>query len=398
MNFGASLSSNHTRSTHFYALFGTHNAVFQLVKSKVGGKNDEDKPDESMVWYALSLDDCTESIHTAHERDRSQFQQDIPHFPVPKYLQGTSTEEETSGFASSLLVSPQLQQRVASKGPRDSNYDVIESEAAPAKRHVVPTKKSVTTAKNFFAAKSTTTSKPTSSSTFASKKTTVGTVSSSNTNKSKSTQSNTLSFPPKKSTTTNNINNKKVVNKNGKGDEEKENVKNKSSKVVGNADDFVGDMDEEEDSEDDAESMEEEEKEVPKPPLPVGKPKAAARKATRTATTRSDSDDEQKETVEKDSTEAEETNAKKSTSTDNGDVTRKRARRKKMVEKTCTDEHGYLHTTTEVIWEDVPSDEEDAYITVSSRTNKNTKTTKKTNPPPKKVLKQGSILGFFAKK
>jgi DNA polymerase subunit Cdc27 len=62
-------------------------------------------------------------------------------------------------------------------------------------------------------------------------------------------------------------------------------------------------------------------------------------------------------------------------------------RRKRLVEKTSMDASGYLHTETQVIWEDV-SDEEDLVVKQA---------------PVKKVatkggMKQGSLMGFFGKK
>ena len=62
-------------------------------------------------------------------------------------------------------------------------------------------------------------------------------------------------------------------------------------------------------------------------------------------------------------------------------------RRKRLVETTSMDASGYLHTETQVIWEDV-SDEEDVVVKKA---------------PVKKVvsksgMKQGSLMGFFGKK
>lgn len=70
-----------------------------------------------------------------------------------------------------------------------------------------------------------------------------------------------------------------------------------------------------------------------------------------------------------------------------------RRRRKKLVQKTSMDAQGYLHTETQEIWEDIPSDEEDEPIFIPKKP-----TTTQQTSTKKVAMKQGSLLGFFTKK
>jgi hypothetical protein len=110
----------------------------------------------------------------------------------------------------------------------------------------------------------------------------------------------------------------------------------------------------------------------------------------------------------------------------NSNATHSRRRRKKLVERTYTDAKGYLHTETQEIWEEIPSDEENdnssTLPTIGQSNNENGhNTTKKSQqlikgkasdkgtkllPNSKNSkkgtaashLKQGSLMGFFSKK
>jgi hypothetical protein len=75
------------------------------------------------------------------------------------------------------------------------------------------------------------------------------------------------------------------------------------------------------------------------------------------------------------------------------DPNRKRKRRKKLVEKTSK-VNGYIRTDTEMIWEDVPTDEE-------VEEEKKTIVKTKIKPAPaksKQSMKQMGMMGFFKKK
>jgi hypothetical protein len=62
-------------------------------------------------------------------------------------------------------------------------------------------------------------------------------------------------------------------------------------------------------------------------------------------------------------------------------------RRKKLVEKTTMDAHGYMHTETHVEWEEIDVADEPSINVEKKKVVKNTKN-----------MKQGSLMGFFAKK
>ena len=66
-----------------------------------------------------------------------------------------------------------------------------------------------------------------------------------------------------------------------------------------------------------------------------------------------------------------------------------------MVEKTYTDEQGYLYTSTEAVWEDVNSDEEPEATKPAEKESPKKKAKKAVKP---KAMKQGTLMGFFTKK
>ena len=168
--------------------------------------------------------------------------------------------------------------------------------------------------------------------------------------------------------------------------EEKEN--NKRTKAIGNADDFVGDEEESEDEEE----------------APVQKPAVVRERARPSADdlVLMDEDREDNEPVH--------SNAKatvygamddfakpKEPAAATDEEPKRRRRRKRLVDKTTMDEHGYLHTETQEIWEDIPSDEERA-----EEEAKKAKAPASIRPKKKVVkasgMKQGSLMGFFKKK
>lgn len=175
--------------------------------------------------------------------------------------------------------------------------------------------------------------------------------------------------------------------------DEKENNKQSRKVPIGDADDFVGDMDEEED--------EEEEK-----PAASQKPLLRGRRKPEPT----DNDDEvmiedSGDEIAKDAAKptihgamddfAKPKEAQLSQDSEGGE--KRRRRRKKIVKKAYTDEKGYLHTESQEVWEDVPSDEEEETKKkpakpVSAPTRPKKKAAKSTD------MKQGSLMGFFKKK
>lgn len=187
-----------------------------------------------------------------------------------------------------------------------------------------------------------------------------------------------------------------------KKEDEKE---NSDVKKVGNADDFVGDMDDDDDDDDDS---------VDRKPVA---PKVPVRPQPRTVRIQSDNDDDDSED-DKPKTNRRKKEvasgamdafvAKPSDSSTAADAAGagpqpKRRRRKRLVTTTSMDAHGYLHTETHEQWEDILSDEEEippkpAAIQPATAATKKTSLSSKKPNSGKSGLKQGSITGFFQKK
>lgn len=205
-----------------------------------------------------------------------------------------------------------------------------------------------TTAQSFFGKKNDSTSSSQS------------TTSSSNNKRSQSkistTQAKKKAFFGNASTTTKAAPTKKKTKPSAPAKpEEKENTIN-----VGTADDFVGDEDE------DDEFMEQE-KERESRNAEIAKEQEARERARQ---------------LEEERLRAEE-KSRKAAEAPVAVVGKKR--RKRMVEKTTMDESGYMHTETTAVWEEIDDDEP-----VVATKRKPVKSTKN--------MKQGNLMGFFAKK
>jgi len=206
----------------------------------------------------------------------------------------------------------------------------------------------------------------------------------------------------------------------------------KSKPIYGNADDFVGDEDEDEEDE----KLDKERKKR----IALGKMKEIREIALKSNNPTKPKKMVSRELVQKERLKLEkeangesegeddETSTKKHGAMDSftqrktspmvSQVSRKR-QRKKMVEKTSMDEKGYIHTETVTVWEDIPSDEElekennsnqstNAYpvgkkqktLGVQASTASSTRPTGKSvvKKKPKKNMKQAGLMGFFTKK
>lgn len=210
----------------------------------------------------------------------------------------------------------------------------------------------------------------------------------------------------------------------------KESFGKSGSKTVGNADDFVGDLDDDDDDDDDVMDVSkaedpavEEEKPRKKRASPSSKSKSRKQKQPRPTIYDDDDDDDGYNAQDYDDdcqpkvtgamdAFAKATSSKKvaADSGENGSKGKNKRRRKRLVEKTTVDPSGYLHTETQEIWEDIPTDEEDTE-TVLTRGKPPQQLLKKTNQQSKKLgatsstksgkkgpMKQGSLMGFFGKK
>ena len=145
------------------------------------------------------------------------------------------------------------------------------------------------------------------------------------------------------------------------------------AKKVGNADDFVGDIEDSDDDDDDVvvvrktTNIPKKEPTPPPSPVPQQQPPSPVRGAI-------------------------DAFAEK-------DPNRKRKRRKRMVEKT-TMVNGYLRTETVAVWEDVPSDEENAaeQKLLQERITKPKSKPTGSGKSSKQPMKQTGLMGFFKKK
>lgn len=341
--------------------------AFCLEKSSLDSKVLE----SSSLWFALSLKNCRDSVHTAHEKDSSQFQNEIEHFPLPSLVEPHDhddlEEAATVGFASTVDIAANMKERLATLGKRKANQ-TLDTEPSNASGQIAPKKKTATTARNFFSSRNSGTN-GTASVTNKKSKRSVSTLSSSQKSSAKTETARTkppskMFFKSKEGT---------HISKQAKqiANEEKENVQNKSP-TVGNADDLVFD----EESSD--EEVEEE-----------TVPKASQSRQTFTSTKE---DIKEEEKYQEAPLKTEEPQPK------NSSRTGAKRRRKRMVEKTYTDENGYLFTETKAVWEDVSSSDDEkesstANKTVAPAANKS----KKSGARPKS-MKQASLMGFFGKK
>lgn len=170
--------------------------------------------------------------------------------------------------------------------------------------------------------------------------------------------------------------------------------KQEKKRNVGNADDFVGDLDEDDDDEEEDDVFAE------------SAPSPKKIKITEKNTTKSES--EQKEEVMQVDDDAQKVEVNlKTISVDkaSNEQPRRRPKRKKLVEKTTMDASGYLHTETQEVWEEIPSDEDDIVTKQKVTTKKkhcpkvvsNNNTKKKKAVTKNSGMKQGKIMSFFKK-
>lgn len=365
--------------------------ALRLVKSSL---KFSEEPKQTSGWYALELKVCTESTHTANERDSSQFRGGMRSFLIPSSLcrhERGYNEGDSEGFASSIAVSESMKERLATFDKRKVE-DLFRSELPvlpkTASASLVPKKKAATTASNFFSCSSSTMGKDPGSKakTLRSSTTSNGSFS----GKATASKPQHTYVSSQKVETTQSSKTRtaiRIVN------EEKENVQNKSLKVnsitssnVGNADDIL--FDEEASSEEEVEAEEEVEVEVVHL-LPVSNQQASMKDVR---VRKSNSDliyvEEGDDCQDDDATRSKMERAQK-----------RRRKRKVMVEKTSVDESGYLYTETQTVWEDVLSseDEQESVAAKTMAPQQVDNKSKNTTARPK-AMKQQSLIGFFKKK
>ena len=166
---------------------------------------------------------------------------------------------------------------------------------------------------------------------------------------------------------------------------------------VGNADDFVGDMDDGSDDDEDVVEVN------PPPTFKFGTRSNGSEEHDGSSDKPIEPEDDPA-TMDASTTDATTNTSSKITL----DPNRKRKRRKRLVEKT-TMQNGYLRTETQAIWEDVPTDEEEqeeqaaadrrnTASKVPSSFSSSKQSGKTTKSSAQRSTKQQSLMGFFAKK
>jgi hypothetical protein len=301
--------------------------------------------DESTTIVAVAPKEAAESVATAHERDMVQFREMV----------SDKRYETKPSIAPADDIVKQMNQKV----DEQSHASLVSTPFVQSKRPMA--KKTSTTAASFFANQQTT-SKETSK-------------------KSKTTSTNsknvkTISKKPTPPPTKESVPTPPTEKENVVGDTQKMAI---DPATVGNADDFVAD---EEESDDEVEIVAAAKKTKKKQPAraapsPPPSPEKAA-SPVRGAMDAFCSEQPSQQTKET-------------------DPTRQRKRRKRLVEKTFM-ENGYLRTETQVLWEDVPTDEEDAQAAKSAPIATKKKPASNIKSTKGQPMKQMGMMGFFAKK
>jgi hypothetical protein len=328
-----------------FLLFSLCSLVFRLTtNSDISSINDE-----STTLFAVAPKEAAESVATAHERDMVQFREMV--------------SDERYETKPSIAPADDIVERMNNQvDHKQSHASLVSTPFVQSKRPGA--KKTTTTAASFFA-KPQTTSKETS--------------------KKSKTTSTTATKKAKTSS-------KKPTPPPGKENvpalpTEKENVVRETQKMavdpaatVGNADDFVAD---EEESDDEVEIVAATKKTKKKQPARAAAPSPppSPKRAASPVRGAMDAFCSEQPSSQQQNKEA--------------DPTHNRKRRKRLVEKTFM-ENGYLRTETQAVWEDMPTDEEEAETAKSAPIA--TKKKPASNTTKGQPMKQMGLKGFFAKK
>ena len=414
-----------------------HCSVFKLHKQEWNKEADAAVKETNSTLVALALNagaTTAESIQIAHERDMALYRDMLVDNDNPESITNISTtllsanvkldviapaEQLLSVYRESLASGNDLaahgdapQENTAASTMSSSSKNRLPKKATTAaaffgdkgagaagkKKSVLPAKGSKTVAKA---------KKP------ASKKGSSSNNSTSDTKGTNDTKDGVTATIPKNSAAVTATIPKKSAAVN-RADEQNEKENNAvADDVVGNADNFVGDLDDEDDDDDVDEVVMQE-------PAIVRENKASSKRRAKAIQDDDDDDDDNvnpspdKKTKQKEAkpkppvtgamdafatTSQSQKLESQSSSGDGGSKQLpKKRRRKKMVEKTTMDQSGYLHTETQEIWEDVPSDEEEPVSTIKAPPKLAPIKKKKGAANGKSDMKQGSLMGFFKKK
>jgi hypothetical protein len=370
--------------------------VFRLRSSTTAPpppKTKQEEEDSNTTVFAVASLEATESVATAHERDMVQWREMVED---GRYVNGSAGGSASGGSEEPCRSIAPADGILELKDHRPNKTHVVaeqRSPAGPISNRSSSHKAKAVTAASFFASQKKKQQKSSSSSK-SSSETLAPTKADTNQPSKKGAVSSKQEAPVVPKPTREKEN---KVRKN-RGVAPISTTTTATKKVIGNADDFVAD---EEDSEDDdvevvlPKSSKVRTKPTPPPSPEPQEPASPVRGAmdaftTTTTTTTTTKTKTNRQTAQTNSTEP-----------DGCGTTRQRKRRKKLVEKTSL-VNGYLRNETQVVWEDVPTDEEEEEKAPSAISRNHHKIAKKAAVPGTSKnpqgMKQKSLMGFFSKK
>ena len=390
----------------FHLAYGIQSSVIQMAKSTLLHGEIQQVQD---AVYAISLDTCTESLETAaHPKDMQLFRDALASFQHATVLNHNCADIQSSIPLMRENVGHFQQERRNHMGQEATKQPGVTAATSATDKNNSSNNtannntRKTTTAQAFFRGPSATTTAPTTTAAvqpthaitstkskkpfFGTSSTHSTTVSTTRTHKNETSVSVAPRDKEKLRTTSTTKSAVLPADKNSCIPEEKENARNAT--VIGTADDFMGDEDEDE------EFLQQEKLRQDRRLLREGKAVSSSQQEQRgrpkvqqqqqqprskpISTTNVDT-----KSVHKDDNREEEEQQQQQ----HQPVVSGKKRRKKLVEKTTMDEHGYMHTETHVEWEEISVVDEPPAAVVEKKVIKNTKN-----------MKQGSLMGFFSKK
>lgn len=350
--------------------------MIQLRKSIISPE-DMDVDDETSTFYSLALSQ-TETVHTAHEKDMDRFrdllkEEDLSNTTVA--LEPTLHQHlvVNSSFSKTRTTAQASQEERLSGGVMAAPHVAVAVAAISSKPTKKPARK-VTTAASFFAKNESPTKKQKKQGSEEARET-INPRKKESTKKQPQKKEHHKKPPAKKQASTEavDVDNDSDASTIDFSQEEKENSVNRKKEnfKIGNADDFVGD----EDEDDDFLESERQRK---------SRNAAKPRKQPQHKPPKENVEDEESAPKVHGAMDAFAQHQEKKPA----EKHHKRIRR--LVEKTTMDANGYLHTETQAVWEDV-SDEEEPVVVRET-------VTKAAPVKSTKNMKQGSLMGFFKKK
>lgn len=364
--------------------------MFQLVGEARKGydllNNDDDNGQQGRTLFALGLSGTSESLHVAHERDLAQCRDLASDHPTA--LVRNPDRIALSPHMQTLWQQGLLQQSKVAPGDDAAEPRIATMPPPPMASTSLRTK---TTAASFFGKPP-----PPPQSAGASK----------TSNASATTKTSATVKPPQQTTSTVSKplagkENKKIPTKSVEtAAVKKDTAAAAAAAKIGSADDFVGDMDlESSDDDDDEVGMDdpamEDAPEDDKDDEKVEPISTYRGKVPPTAIHHDDEVDEDEPMAQ--SAAGTKTGAMDAFATSSSEKLGTRVR-KRLVEKTFADEHGYIQTEMQEVWEEVPVEAPAPKSTAAPARPSAAKSKPKAKAGGKPTFKQGSLSGFFTKK